>query len=107
MTNEKKTTVSKSFLMYQDMESVFERLSGEESRALLLGMFRYHRGEEPQFGDRMLEILFEPLRLQMDRDREKYRRTIQARAEAGRKGGKARKKNSGDQRIMDHFKTNF
>ena len=103
MTNEKKTTVSKSFLMYQDMESVFERLSGEESRALLLGMFRYHRGEEPRFGDRMLEILFEPLRLQMDRDREKYRRTIQARAEAGRKGGKARKKTEQSKGLIDKF----
>ena len=103
MTNEKKTTVSKSFLMYQDMENVFERLSGEESRALLLGMFRYHRGEEPRFGDRMLEILFEPLRLQMDRDREKYRRTIQARAEAGRKGGKARKKTEQSKGLIDKF----
>lgn len=103
MTTEKKATVSKSFLMYQDMESVFERLSGEESRALLLGMFRYHRGEEPQFGDRMLEILFEPLRLQMDRDREKYRRTIQARAEAGRKGGKARKKTEQSKGLIDKF----
>lgn len=103
MTNEKKATVSKSFLMYQDMENVFERLSGEESRALLLGMFRYHRGEEPRFGDRMLEILFEPLRLQMDRDREKYRRTIQARAEAGRKGGKARKKTEQSKGLIDKF----
>lgn len=103
MTTEKKTTVSKSFLMYQDMERVFERLSGEESRALLLGMFRYHRGEEPRFGDRMLEILFEPLRLQMDRDREKYRRTIQARAEAGRKGGKARKKTEQSKGLIDKF----
>lgn len=103
MTTEKKATVSKSFLMYQDMESVFERLSGEESRALLLGMFRYHRGEEPRFGDRMLEILFEPLRLQMDRDREKYRRTIQARAEAGRKGGKARKKTEQSKGLIDKF----
>lgn len=90
-----KKEIRKSFLMYADQESVFEKLSGNECKELMMCMFHYHRGEEVHPSNRMIEILFEPIRLQMDRDNEKYDRTIKARREAGQKGAEARRVKDG------------
>lgn len=78
----------KSFVAYSDWNSTFKKLSDEEAGKLVKMMFSFVSDENPEAPDRITELIFEPIKNQMERDLEKYKEVRQKRAESGRNGGK-------------------
>ncbi|WP_228451823.1 DUF6291 domain-containing protein [Chryseobacterium sp. SN22] len=77
----------KSFVAYSDWNSTFEKLSDEEAGKLAKMMFSFVSDLNPEAPDRITELLFEPIKNQLERDLEKYKEVRQKRSEAGRNGG--------------------
>lgn len=77
----------KSFVAYADWNKTFEKLSDEEAGRLAKMMFSFVSDENPEAPDRITELLFEPIKGQLERDLEKYKEVRQKRAESGRNGG--------------------
>lgn len=77
----------KSFVAYSDWNTTFEKLSDEEAGKLAKMMFSFVSDLNPEAPDRITELLFEPIKKQLERDLEKYKEVRQKRAEAGRNGG--------------------
>lgn len=77
----------KSFVGYCDWDNIFQMLSDEEAGRLIKHLFAYVNDKSPTLEDRMLTIVFEPIRLQLERDLTKYEEVKKKRSEAGRKGG--------------------
>lgn len=77
----------KSFVAYSDWNSTFEKLSDEEAGKLAKMMFSFVSDLKPVAPDRITELLFEPIKNQLERDLEKYKEVRQKRSEAGRNGG--------------------
>lgn len=82
----------KSFLIYGDIEGVFEELLDEQIGQLMRGILKYfNTGEDPDFGDQILRIVWIPIKQQMDRDIEKYQKRCEKNRESGRLGGRPKK----------------
>ena len=77
----------KTFIVYDEIKDTLDEMTDEEIGKLFRGMVDYHvTGEEPDLKGG-LKFAFIPIRQQMDRDDDKWNKTREARAEAGRKGG--------------------
>ena len=77
----------RTFIVYDEIKDTLDEMTDEEIGKLFRGMVDYHvTGEEPDLKGG-LKFAFIPIRQQMDRDDDKWNRTREARAEAGRKGG--------------------
>lgn len=79
---------AKNFVVFTELEQQAAGLTDAQMGQLFRAMFRYHRGEEPDFRDPMVELAFAFVRPAMDRNREKYEETCQRNRENGRKGGR-------------------
>ena len=76
-----------SFILYCEYQQHLKLLEPSEQGNLLMALFDYvGKGIEPDL-DGMTSVAFSFIRSQIDRDCEKYKKTIEARKEAGRKGG--------------------
>ncbi|MDD3363236.1 MAG: conserved phage C-terminal domain-containing protein [Hespellia sp.] len=81
-----------SFVLYCEYQQHLKLLEPSEQGNLLMALFDYvSNGIEPNL-EGMTAIAFSFIRSQIDRDSEKYQKTIDARKEAGRKGGRAKQK---------------
>lgn len=77
----------RTFIVYDEIKDTLDEMTDEEIGKLFRGMVDYHvTGKEPDLKGG-LKFAFIPIRQQMDRDDEKWNKTREARAEAGRKGG--------------------
>ena len=76
-----------SFLLYADYISIFEQLTDDEAGKMIKHLFRYVNDMEPELEDRMLKILFEPIKAALKRDLKKWEGKKVTRSEAGRIGG--------------------
>lgn len=77
----------KGFIVYGDNEVVFDRLTDEEAGQLLKAMTKYfNSGTEPSFDSPLTEIVWLQVKLQMDRNADKY----QKRCEKNRENVKKR-----------------
>lgn len=80
----------KSFLLYMDLMSLFDKLSDEDAGKLIKAVFAYGVTGEivelPPAADMLLGVICQ----QMDRDGAKWEKTKQARAEAGKASARAR-----------------
>ncbi len=80
--------IKKSFMVYTDNCKQVNMLSDEQAGILFKSMLSYAQtGEEPEFDDDIVRIVFSFISAQMDRDNLKYEETCRKRAEAGKKGG--------------------
>ena len=79
----------KSFVAYCDWENQLDLLSDDEAGKLFRHLLAYVNDKNPQFSqeDRILKMAFEPIRLQLKRDLDKYEEVKQKRSQAGRSGG--------------------
>ena len=80
----------KSFLLYADLIHTFEDLSDEEAGKLIKIILDYVNDKDPKPKDKLLKIIFTPIKLQLKRDLEQWQNKLEARREAGRKGGLAK-----------------
>ena len=78
----------KSFLLYADLADTVHKLSDEDAGKLLKMIFSHANGEDIETDNLLLDIVFSPIKAQMDRDAEKWLKTREARSEAGKKGGR-------------------
>ena len=76
-----------TFIVYDEIKDSLDEMTDEEIGRLFRGMVDYHvTGEAPEF-EGGIKFAFIPIRQQMDRDDNKWNKTREARAEAGRRGG--------------------
>lgn len=77
-----------SFVMYTDYFEHIELLSLEQRGMLLTGIMCYVSGREMPEMDGMTKMAFSFIKAQIDRDTTRYVRTVEARSQAGKKGGR-------------------
>ena len=81
---------SESFLLYTEQKEVVDRLSDRDAGRLIKAIYGYaETGKMEAFGD-MLDIVIIPFKQTLDRNKEKYMKTVEKRREAGRLGGRPR-----------------
>ncbi len=85
-----------SFVMYTDYSTHIQLLSREQRGDLLTAVMAYASGEDVPDMDGMTLMAFSFIKVQMDRDNERYERTVEARREAGRQGGRPKASASDD-----------
>lgn len=79
------------FVLYTDYIEQVEMLEAEQAKALFLAVLKYASGEELPEMDLPTRLAFSFIRKQIDRENEKYQKTVEARKEAGAKGGRPKK----------------
>ena len=79
------------FVLYADYIEQVEMLEAEQAKALFLAVLKYASGEELPEMDLPTRLAFSFIRKQIDRENEKYQKTVEARKEAGAKGGRPKK----------------
>jgi hypothetical protein len=77
----------KSFLLYADQVGLFEKLPDETAGKLIKLIFDYVNDKDPDVTDVLLQVAFEPIRLQLKRDLKKWEVKREHRVDAGRLGG--------------------
>ena len=79
----------KSFVLYKDYLSHFERLSTEDAGRLIMMILRYVNGieQDPDECSPETAMAFSFIKLGIDRDAEEYDRICQTRREASRSRG--------------------
>ena len=91
----------KSFLIYIDIRKNLELLSDEEAGKVFKAIVEYvDIGKLPQFDDRSLQVFFNTITDQIDRDREKYEKKCGANRENQQKRWKRIRE------MESHFNTN-
>ena len=80
-----------SFVLYTDYLAQIELLTMEQRGVLLTAIMKYQAGEELPDADPVTEMAFSFIKANLDKDNERYERTIEARSEAGKTGGRPRK----------------
>ena len=91
----------KSFIIYIDISKNLELLSDEEAGKVFKAIVEYvDIGKLPQFGDRSLQVFFNTITDQIDRDREKYEKKCGANRENQQKRWKRIRE------MESHFNTN-
>lgn len=76
----------KSFLMYSDWVTIFEQLEDDEAGKLIKHLFAYVNDRNPSLSDRMLNILFEPIKMQLKRDLKSWEKTKKSKSDGGKMG---------------------
>lgn len=76
----------KSFLLYTDYINSIEELTDDEAGKLLKHLFRYVNDKEPVLEDRLLKLVFEPIKQQLKRDLKDWENTRTKKSESGRIG---------------------
>lgn len=84
----------KGFILYLDQEDLFDSLTDENAGKLIKAVFAYQSSGELPNLEPASRMLFMVICNQLDRDNEKWARTVERRAEAGRAGGRARAEGS-------------
>ena len=81
----------KSFIAYCDWGETFEMLSDEEAGQLIKHIFAYVNDKNPKLENRLLDVAFKSIKLQLKRDLLKYEAIVERNKINGQKGGRPRK----------------
>ena len=75
-----------SFVLYYDLDEVFNLLYDEEAGQLIKAVFAFEtRGEVTEFEDRMMQSTYKRITDSLMRNKEKYEKTCEKRSEAAKK----------------------
>lgn len=81
----------KTTLIYTDVLDRFEGLSDAQFGAVMRAVFSYQKtGEAPQIQDQIIKVVFESIKVDLDREAKAYAEKCAKRSEAGKKGNKNR-----------------
>ena len=78
----------KSFILYCDWIGIFEKLSDEEAGVLIKHIFRYTNDLNPEIENRLLDVVFEPIKIQLKRDLKTYESICERNRANGLSGGR-------------------
>jgi len=81
----------KSFLLYCDIQSTVKKLSDEQAGKLFKIILSYVNDEYPVVDDVLLDIVFEPIKMQLKRDLKRYESIVEKRILAGQASAEKRK----------------
>jgi len=81
----------KGFVLYADQKSIIDMLSNEKAGELLKHIFSYVNDENPINDDPLINLAFEPIKLQLKRDLQKWEETRTKRSIAGSISAEKRK----------------
>jgi len=84
-------TDKKGFILYADQMTLFSKLPNDKAGELIKHIFSYVNDDNPETEDLLIEIAFEPIKMQLKRDLEKFKETKAQRSEAGKKSAALRK----------------
>jgi hypothetical protein len=76
----------KSFILYADQKGLFAKLPDELAGKLIKHIFSYVNDEDPKVDDLLLDIAFEPIKLQLKRDLKNWEETKENKSLSGRLG---------------------
>ncbi len=79
--------MAKSFVLYNDLIHTVKKMPKDKVAKLFLNILNYVNGEEVGNDDLMVDLVFEPIKLQLSRDLGKWDEVRKKRSEAGKKGG--------------------
>lgn len=77
----------KGFVLYCDLIHTVKKMPKEKIGELFLTILFYVNDENPVVDDLMVDLVFEPIKLQLKRDLQKYEVTKEKRSAIGREGG--------------------
>ena len=81
----------KSFILYADLISVVKKLPDEKKGQLFQMILDYVNDLNPITDDILIDIAFEPIKLQLKRDLKNWESIREKRSEAGKLGGRPKK----------------
>ena len=81
----------KSFVLYSDLLNTVSKLPDEKAGVLFKTILEYVNDKNPEVEDLLVDVVFEPIKLQLKRDLEKYEDKKKQWSEAGKKSAEARR----------------
>ena len=84
----------KGFVLYADQKSIIDMLPNDKAGELLKHIFAYVNDENPVNEDPLINLAFEPIKLQLKRDLQKWEETRVKRSIAGSISAEKRKQQS-------------
>ncbi len=84
----------KSFVLYSDSQGLVNQLPDEVAGRLLKHIYAYVNDENPISDELLLNIAFEPIKMQLKRDLIKWESQLEQRRQAGLRSAEVRKRNA-------------
>lgn len=75
-----------SFILYSDLIHTVSKLPDEIAGKLLKHILEYVNDKDPQTDDLLLQVVFEPIKLQLKRDLRSWEKTLEEKSEGGKLG---------------------
>lgn len=67
-----------SFILYLEQQEIFEMLTDEEAGKLIKAIFEYEKTRKISEVERPIQIAFMPIKIVLDKNREKYNKKVEA-----------------------------
>ena len=80
-----------SFVLYADQRTIIDLLPNDKAGQLLKHIFAYVNDENPVCNDPLINMAFEPIKLQMKRDLKKWEGILKKRSDAGKASAEKRR----------------
>lgn len=93
----------KGFVLYADQRSIVDMLPNEKAGELLKHIFAYVNDENPISSDPLVNLAFEPIKLQLKRDLKRWEDTRSQRSKAGQISAEKRKQQN--QQMLTHVES--
>lgn len=93
----------KGFVLYADQRSIVDMLPNEKAGELLKHIFAYVNDENPISADPLINLAFEPIKLQLKRDLKRWEDTRSQRSKAGQISAEKRKQQN--QQMLTHIES--
>lgn len=93
----------KGFVLYADQRSIVDMLPNEKAGELLKHIFAYVNDENPISADPLINLAFEPIKLQLKRDLKRWEDTRSQRSKAGQISAEKRKQQN--QQMLTHVES--
>lgn len=75
-----------SFVLYTDYINIFDKLTDEEAGKLAKHLFAYVNDRNPKSDERLIELIFEPIKQQLKRDLKEWENRKELKSTSGRLG---------------------
>jgi len=96
----------KSFILYADLLGIVEKLPPDKAGELFLLILQHVNGKAPNVDDLLLQIAFQPIKNQLERDFESWEDTCSKRSKAGKASADKRQHMSTHVESVKHKSTN-
>lgn len=96
----------KGFILYADQRSIIDMLDNETAGVLFKHIFAYVNDENPKSDNPLLNLAFEPIKLQLKRDLKHWETVREGRSKAGKASANKRQQMSTNVDFVEQTSTN-